>query len=335
MEKSQINDLAKKIYDLDSEVYAVTASSMGRTFVGSSDKCIKNIEAMLCDGSKMYLMRSEIALISNMARTIEDKAERNRLMHTYDSILKEIEKNYHELNTVDIMDSNLATLNSSNKKMGFSEDDHIIICISRSHGSAGADIGFKLADKLRMSYYDVDVFNEVFKRIDEEKDEEWQKELSKNNDPKTVAKRNIANHNSKLRQISRYHGLPKSDAFFFTESSLLCDMAKNENFVVIGRCADSILSNNNIPHISIYVTAPFEQRAKRMMDVYKLSYKEACKQLVKIDAKHAKYYKKYTGKVWGSAMNYDLCINSSAYGVDEAVELIQRIIDRYKPVTKK
>lgn len=30
---------------------------------------------------------------------------------------------------------------------------------------------------------------------------------------------------------------------------------------------------------------------------------------------------------WGDAVNYDLCINSACYGIEESVELIERMID--------
>ena len=34
----------------------------------------------------------------------------------------------------------------------------------------------------------------------------------------------------------------------------------------MGRCADVILTNNHIPHISIFITAPFERRVQRAME---------------------------------------------------------------------
>ena len=71
----------------------------------------------------------------------------------------------------------------------------------------------------------------------------------------------------RMREFSRFHGLPKRDAVFFNESDLLVDMAKKEDFVILGRCGDAIMANNNIPHISIYITAPFEQRIKRAMEI--------------------------------------------------------------------
>ncbi len=36
----------------------------------------------------------------------------------------------------------------------------------------------------------------------------------------------------------------------------------------MGRCADVILTNNHIPHISIFITAPFEQRVRRAMELH-------------------------------------------------------------------
>ncbi len=77
-------------------------------------------------------------------------------------------------------------------------------------------------------------------------------------------------------EFSRYHGLSKRDAIFFNQSDLICDMAKHEDFIVMGRCADVILTNNHIPHISIFITAPFEQRLRRAMELHPgLSAKKA------------------------------------------------------------
>ncbi len=54
-----------------------------------------------------------------------------------------------------------------------------------------------------------------------------------------------------IKYFSRYHGLNRQDAVFFNQSDLICDMAKKEDFIIMGRCADAILTNNGIPHISI------------------------------------------------------------------------------------
>lgn len=98
--------------------------------------------------------------------------------------------------------------------------------------------------------------------------------------------------------------------------------------IIMGRAADVVLTGQHIPHISIYITAPFAIRVRRMMELKNLDLKQAINLVRKMDHKHQDYYHSFTGKRWGDAMNYDLCINSACYGIDESVELIGRLINR-------
>ncbi|MDR2472606.1 MAG: cytidylate kinase-like family protein, partial [Tannerella sp.] len=38
------------------------------------------------------------------------------------------------------------------------------------------------------------------------------------------------------------------------------------------------------------------------------------------------YYNYYTGKIWGAAASYDLCLNSSTLGVDKVIEVIRKTV---------
>ena len=75
-----------------------------------------------------------------MARTIRKDEDRSRLMKKYDEILKEIAELPAGFGKVEILDENRAKLNTANLRQKFSKDDHLIICIGRTHGSAGNDI---------------------------------------------------------------------------------------------------------------------------------------------------------------------------------------------------
>ncbi len=320
--------LAKKIYDLDAEVYRLVGSSLGRVFSQDEDSCIRELEFLMLTSPQGHELRSEIALIANMARTIRDKESRKQVMRKYNAILHEVEEIPSSFGSVDILDERLAKLNTSNLSQKFSKDDHLVICIGRTHGSAGTDIGFALADALKINYYDVEIFNQVLGRLEAEQDavkDRESLEVIKELAGTTKAGRKMVKRAS---DIWRYHGLPKKDAVFFNQSDLICEKARTEDFIVMGRCADVILTNNHIPHISIFITAPFHQRVRRMMQVKNLDYKHARKLLLKLDAKHERYYRFYTGRAWGNATNYDLCINSASYGIRESVELIERMINR-------
>ena len=322
--------LAQRIYDLDGEVYAILGSGLGRVFTGSREATVRELERIMGDVTMGHYLRSEMALIGNMARTIPDKAQRSRIMSRYNDILTELEHLPQSFASVDIRDEEIASLNSANLDTRFGTDNHLIICIGRTYGCAGTDIGFALADRLHINYYDSEIFTEVLERLEAEKDavrdrasfahhQNLNKSLGRDH-------RSLKEH---LEDFNRYHGLSKEDAVFFNQSDLLCDMAKKEDFIIMGRCADVILTNHRIPHISIFINAPFEMRARHVMQTDDLDFKGACKLLKKLDRQHRRYYEFYTGRSWGSAVNYDLCINSASYGIDGSVQLIERIISQH------
>lgn len=324
-------ELAERIYDLDIEVYECVGSSLGRTFTGDRRTCVENLANLMSTRPQGHLLRSELALISNMARTIRNPQDKSRVMKKYDDILKEVESLPTSFGQGEIVDQNRAKLNTSNLRQKFSKDDHLIICIGRSQGSAGNDIGFALADALRINYYDVEIFTEVLRRLEVEKDSirdvaDLGTEIIQNKYQQGF--NSVKGWRNKIREFDRYHGLTKEDAIFFNQSDLLCKMAKEEDFIVMGRCADVILANNHIPHISIFITAPFEQRVHRIMEVNNLDYKRARRLLEKQDRRHEKYYHYYTGLKWGDAMNYDICFNSASYGIEESVDIIERMLNQ-------
>ena len=324
-------ELAERIYDLDIEVYECVGSSLGRTFTGDRRTCVENLANLMSTRPQGHLLRSELALISNMARTIRNSQDKSRVMKKYDDILKEVESLPTSFGQGEIVDQNRAKLNTSNLRQKFSKDDHLIICIGRSQGSAGNDIGFALADALRINYYDVEIFTEVLRRLEVEKDSiqdvaDLGTEIIQNKYQRGF--NSVKGWRNKIKEFDRYHGLTKEDAIFFNQSDLLCKMAKEEDFIVMGRCADVILANNHIPHISIFITAPFEQRVHRIMEVNNLDYKRARRLLQRQDRRHEKYYHYYTGLKLGDAMNYDICFNSASYGIEESVDIIERMLNQ-------
>ena len=235
----------------------------------------------------------------------------------------------------DIIDPEMAKLNAFNLQDRFSSEDHLIICISWTYGCGGIDVGFKLADKLKINYYDAEIFEAVLKRLEAEKDT-VRDSIGYSSNPDLNPNLASAFEQTKsltlrqrMREFSRYHGLSKKDAIFFNQSDLLCDMARKEDFIIMGRCGDAIMTNNRIPHISIYITAPFEQRVRHTMEIHNgMGEKKARRLLKHLDRQHSHYYNFYTSRRWGNANNYDLCINSASYGIDGTVEFILRMIDR-------
>ena len=85
--KENLQELAESIYDLDAEVYAQLGSSLGRVFNRDREGCVSDmVQLMLRKDS--HQLRSELALISNMARTIEDKGTRSMIMTEFLPVLQ-------------------------------------------------------------------------------------------------------------------------------------------------------------------------------------------------------------------------------------------------------
>lgn len=321
-------ELANRIYDLDAEVYSCVGSALGRTFTGNRESTVQNLCSLMLARPGGHLLRSELALISNMARTIRDKEKRAQMMAEYDAVLKEIETLPDSFGTVDIMDLSRAELNPTARKK-LSEKDPLVICISRTQGSAGNDIGFELADDLHINYYDVEIFNQVLNRLEVEKGSVGDAEADHFENFDKYRKTSFS-LKKWMREFNRYHGLPRQDAVFFNMSDLICSLARTEDCVIMGRCADSILTNNHIPHLSIFISAPFSLRVRRIMASKNMDLRHASRFLKQMDRQHQKYYDFYTYGRWGRPENYDLCINSANYGIRETVDLIERMIGRQK-----
>ena len=227
-------ELAGRIYDLDAEVYQILGSGLGRVFNGKRESTIRDLASMLGTHNKMHFVRSEIALIGNMARTIPDRKVRAQIMERYAAIVKEIDGLVGSFGEEDILDEDIARLNKMNLSGRFGEVDHLIICISRTYGSAGTDIGFTLADKMDIGYYDNEIFTEVMDRLEAEEGE-FEDRVNFSNHRKNLQQNVGGVERRSLKQLmkefSRYHGLPKGDAIFFNQTDLLCEMAKKEDFV--------------------------------------------------------------------------------------------------------
>ncbi len=323
--EGRCRSLAERIYHLDSRVYAHVGSTLGRTLISPQDKSIDILTHELMLEPNGNFIKHTLALIAKMGRTIKDKSTKARLMSEYNSILKELETLTPVIVSTDIGDKKRMSLNpfAIPGHKPFSSDDHLIICIGRSYGSAGNDIGFQLADQLHINYYDSNIFQDMLERRQAEQEA---KAEGGTMESRLEADLSLKGLRLWLHNFNRYHGLPKEDALFFKESEYVEELAKSEDFVIMGRCADVVLRNARIPHVSIFITASLPIRVRRIMELQKCSYREAARIVKRHDRAHERFYHRYTGLTWGNAIHYDLCVNSANYGIEESVELIMRVI---------
>ena len=197
-------------------------------------------------------------------------------------------------------------------------ENNLIIAIGRQFGSGGHEIGEKLAKKLGIKFYD----KELIKLI--ATDSGLCEKVLESYDEKPT--------NSLLYSIVMdiypsvmYTGPTIDQQIYQANYDAIRRLAERENCVIVGRCADYILRDHP-GLVSIFVHADKDFRAARVAEEYKLPDAKVRDMLVKTDKKRANYYNFQSEKQWGAATSYNLCIESSALGIDNSVELIMEYI---------
>mgnify|MGYP000657055441 len=150
-----------------------------------------------------------------------------------------------------------------------------IICISRQFGSGGHEISVKTADLLRLRVYEKELvhlaceYGELSESVMSDSDE-------KATNPylfRTVHEGN-------------YHvvrGKPTSEVLFALQSHEIRRIARREECVFVGRCADYVLRDADVRLLRVFVSAPEEQRIARKMEQEHLTQPQAARLLRKMD----------------------------------------------------
>ena len=77
--------------------------------------------------------------------------------------------------------------------------------------------------------------------------------------------------------------------------------------------------------LNLFISADMADRIKRIAISHKLSDTKAKELIERTDKGRSSYYNYFSGKTWGAAESYHLCINSSVLGIDETVRLISHV----------
>ena len=202
-----------------------------------------------------------------------------------------------------------------------------IITIGRQFGSGGRELGRRLAEELGIPYYDQEIVKEIADRT--LMPEAYVQQILEHR--KIVALPIHIARSFQLAtdlQIATNPGIEESAAIFSQQSKIILEMAEKSDCVIVGRCADYILRDQNPYRIFVY--ADMESRMKRCREYApeheNLSDKELEKQILTIDKNRASYYNFHTGQKWGEPLNYDLCINTTKTSMETIVPVLAKML---------
>ena len=128
-----------------------------------------------------------------------------------------------------------------------------------------------------------------------------------------------------LGDNSFYGNKFSQENLFLFQSEAIKKAAHEGNCVFVGRCADYVL--RDFPNkVNVFITANLKDRIRQIMERNSCNEDTAKKIIQSVENKRIAYYNFYTGKKWGVASSYDLCINSSLMGVEKSAQYITQFI---------
>ena len=197
-----------------------------------------------------------------------------------------------------------------------------IITIGRQYGSGGKEIGKRLAEYYNIPFYDKELLKIAAREsgICEEMFESYDEK------PTTSFLYSLVMDPYALGYNASSFDLPLNHKVFLAAFDAIKAIADQGPCVIVGRCADYALSDyKNTLHV--FVHGNTEDKLERITKVYGVPEDKAKDFMIKTDKQRASYYNYYTSKKWGDIKSYDLSVNTSHFGIDGAVLLIQKAIE--------
>ena len=190
-----------------------------------------------------------------------------------------------------------------------------IITISREFGSGGRTIGRKVAEELGIPFYDKELVEQIA--------------IESGFAPKYVEEHG---EHSPTGSFFSYafapqgvpgimNGLSTADFLWNIQCSVILQLADQGPCVIVGRNADYILKDRQ-DALHVYVFADVPYRAERIVRLYGESEKSPEQRLNEKDKRRRVNYQHYTGRTWGQAQNYDLCLDTGVLGEDFCKDVI-------------
>ena len=198
-----------------------------------------------------------------------------------------------------------------------------IITISREFGSGGRTIGHMVADALGIPFYDKELVDQI--------------SLESGFAPKFVEEHG---EHSPGKSLFSYAFAPQSvpglmncmstaDFLWNIQCSVILQLAEQGPCVIVGRNADYILKDRP-DCLHVYIHADMDYRADRIVRLYGESEKTPVARLQEKDKRRRVNYQHYTGRDWGQAQNYDLCLSSSKLGIEQCAAVIVDMVKNSK-----
>ncbi len=186
-------------------------------------------------------------------------------------------------------------------------------------GSGGHQIARMLAEDFQAKYYDREILNLAAKESG------FSEKFFERNDEQKGFFRSLINIQTPHFNEGMYGSNLSQENLFQFQSDAIRKAAAEGNCVFVGRCADYIL--RDMPNmVKIFITASMRHRIDQILAHESMTPQQAKRRILQVEGHRSSYYNFYTGKKWGCAESYDLCIDSSVLGIEATERFIADFI---------
>ena len=205
------------------------------------------------------------------------------------------------------------------------DNNHIIICVGRQLGSGGHDIARMLAMDFGAKYYDRELLNLAAKESGFS-----EKVFEQHDEQKGFFRSLFGVQAPHISGAGMYRSNLSNESLFQFQSDAIRKAAAAGSCVFVGRCADYVLRDQpNV--VKIFITASMRYRIEQVLAHKDVTPQEAKRIIENAESHRASYYNYFTGKKWGAAESYDLCVDSSILGMVDTEKLIAEFIRKRFP----
>jgi cytidylate kinase len=194
----------------------------------------------------------------------------------------------------------------------------VIVTISNEYGAGALAIAQRVADTLGYGYVDQQLPVVVAKRlrvapetVDADEDAE-----------RSLGERLLTSLERATPELAEASAAePFDEELFRAVQEAVHDYASRGDAVIVGRGAAAILGARD-DVLRVFMHAPRAWRVAHIVDTMRVRKELAEAEIDRVDRARSAYMRERYGRTFGDARGYDLCIDTSRFGVAESAALI-------------
>lgn len=187
------------------------------------------------------------------------------------------------------------------------------VVINREYASGGREVGRLVAQAAGLEFYDTKILHEAALR------QEYSEEMLATFDEQFIG--------GGFFDFALIGGDPELAALPYrihgAITEVVVEAARKGPAVFIGRCADQMLHDAELPVRSVFIySTDMQRRIQRAVQVDGVQLKHAEAYIAKMDRARRRYQQFFTDTKFGDPNSYDLCLNSAEISYEECAKAI-------------